>query len=75
MNSNLLEEIKKNHKNDYDNELDKITNNFIYKVTNNLTRFTYNKIIANYHEIYSEINSTLKKNIHQRQSSKITQKL
>ena len=61
MNSNLLEEIKKNHKNDYDNELDKITNNFIYKVTNNLTRFTYNKIIANYHEIYSEINSTLKK--------------
>ena len=62
LNLKILEEIKKNHKNDDDNELDKITNNFINKVTNNLARFTYNKIIANYYEIYSEIISVLQKN-------------
>ena len=61
LNSKILDEIKKDHKNDEDNELNKITNNFINKITNNLTRFTYNKIIANYHEIYSEILTTLKK--------------
>ncbi len=62
LNLKINEEIKKNHKNNEDNELDKITNNFINNVTNNLARFTYNKIIANYHEIYSEMSSILKKN-------------
>ena len=62
LNLKITEEIKKNHKNDKDNELNKITNNFINKVTINLTRFTYNKIIANFYEIYSEITSVLKKN-------------
>jgi len=62
LNLKILDEINKNHKNDENNEFDKVTNNFINKVTNNLTKFTYNKIIANYHEIYSEINSILKNN-------------
>ena len=53
----ILDEIQKNHKNDQNNELNKITNNFIKKMLQKiLTRFTYNKIIANFHEIYSEIN-------------------
>ncbi len=39
-----------------------MTNNFVYKVTNNLTKFTYNKIIANLHEMHSEISSILKNN-------------
>ena len=60
LNQKIVEEIKQNHKTDSDNELDKITNNFIDRITNNLTKFTYNKIIANFYEIYSEINSVLK---------------
>ena len=41
--------------------LDKITNSFVNKVSNNLRRFTYNKIIANFYEIYSELSSVLEK--------------
>ena len=36
-----------------DENLEKVTNQFIKKVTNNLENFSYNKIIANFHEIYS----------------------
>ncbi len=60
LNQKITDEINKDHKNDDDNELNKITNNFINKVTNNLTRFTYNKIVANYYEIHSEITTALK---------------
>ena len=60
LNEKITEEIRKNHKTDQNNELNKITNNFINKVTQNLTKFTYNKIVANFYEIYSEINSILK---------------
>ena len=61
LNQKIQDEINISHKNDQDNEFNKITNNFISRVTNNLTKFTYNKIIANFHEIYSEINLILKK--------------
>ncbi len=61
LNQKITDEINKNHKNDDDKELNKITNNFINKVTNNLTKFTYNKIVANYYEIHSEITTALKK--------------
>ena len=61
LNSNILEEIKKNHKKDTDEKLHKITNNFINKVTNNLSKFSYNKIIANFYEIYSELNEIFNK--------------
>ena len=52
LNLKITDEIKKNHKSDQDNKFRKITNNFINNVTNNLTRFTYNKIIANFYEIH-----------------------
>ena len=61
LNSNILEEIKKNHKKDSDEKLHKITNNFINKVTNNLSKFSYNKIIANFYEIYSELSEIFNK--------------
>ena len=61
LNSNILEEIKKNHKKDTDEKLHKITNNFINKVTNNLSKFSYNKIIANFYEIYSDLNEIFNK--------------
>ena len=57
----ILNEIKKNHPRNYDEKLNKITNNFINKVSNNLSRFSYNKIIANFHEIYSELFNVMKK--------------
>ena len=53
MNTKILEEIKKNHEKDEDNELEKNTNKYIKKVTDNLENFSYNKIIANLHEIHS----------------------
>ncbi len=66
LNSVILEEIKKNHKENADEELKKNTNIFLKKITDNLQNFSYNKIIANLHEIYSfmskEIKKTYKKN-------------
>ena len=53
LNSKIILEVKKDHKNNYDEEITKFTNNLIKKVTNNLDNFSYNKIIANLHEMYS----------------------
>ena len=41
--------------------LKKKANVFINNVTNNLSNFTYNKIIANIHEIHSSISKLIKK--------------
>ena len=50
----------------FSNSIDKITNIFIKNVTNNIDNFSYNKIIANFHEIYSsltkEISNKIEKN-------------
>ena len=65
LNSKILEEIKKNHQESNTDELDIYTNKFLKKITENLEKFSYNKIIANLHEMYSflskEINNTYKK--------------
>ena len=45
-----LQEIKKDHQKDYDNEITKFTNKLIKKMTDNLENFSYNKIVANLHE-------------------------
>ena len=66
LNTQILDEIQKDHKKDHDDFFDKMTNNFVDKVTNNLTKFTYNKIIANLHEMHSEISSILKNNYSQK---------
>ena len=66
LNTRIFEEIKKDHINDDDYEIEKYTNKFIKKITDNLENFSYNKIIANLHEVYSflykEINKKYKKN-------------
>ena len=36
-------------------------NKFLKDVTNNLENFSYNKIIANFHEIYSFLSKQIKK--------------
>ena len=53
LNSKILLEINSNHKKDFDTEIDKFTNKFIKKVTENLENFRYNVIVANFHELYS----------------------
>jgi leucyl-tRNA synthetase len=55
----------KDKKNEKTEELNKFTNQIIQKITNNLEKFNYNVIIANFHEIYNyfskEINNFIKK--------------
>ena len=53
LNLKILEEIKKDHQQDSGNEIKKITNKYLKNVKTNLEGFSYNKIIANLHEIYS----------------------
>ena len=61
LNQKILDEIKKKHLNDVDSEFEKVTNIFIKNVTDNLSKFTYNKIIANFYEIYSSLSKLIKK--------------
>ena len=62
LNSRLIEEIKKNHNEDSDDEIKKYTNKFLKKVTSNLENFSYNKIVANLHEMHSFITKQINKN-------------
>jgi len=62
----LNDEIEiKDKKKEKTEELNKFTNQIIQKITNNLEKFNYNVIIANFHEIYNyfskEINNFIKK--------------
>ena len=59
LNLKIFEEIKKNHSKDSDKELDKETNKFLKKITDNLENFSYNKIVANLHEIYGFLNKKI----------------
>ena len=61
LNNVILDEINKDHKKDTDEEINKRTNKFLKDVTNNLENFSYNKIIANFHEIYSFLSKQIKK--------------
>ena len=58
----IKEEMKKNHIRDENDELIKITNKFIKKITKCLRNFSYNVIIANLHETYSSLNKIIKNN-------------
>ena len=57
---NLLDQIKLNHSSNSNNNLEKITNIFIDNVTKNLTNFSYNKIVANFHELFAALSKELK---------------
>ena len=61
LNLKFCEEIEKNHPKDTDDEIVKCTNKFLKDVTNNLENFSYNKIVANVHEIYSLLIKQLEK--------------
>jgi leucyl-tRNA synthetase len=59
LNQKFIEEIKKNHPSNPDNDLEKITNKFIKEITHNIEDFSYNKIVANLHEVYSALNKII----------------
>jgi len=62
LNEKIIEEIKKDHKVDIEKELIKETNKFLKKITENLENFSYNKIVANLHEIYTFLSREIQKN-------------
>ena len=59
MNQKILEEIKSNHQQNDFKELDIASSEFVKKVEKNIENFSYNKIIANFHEMYSQINKII----------------
>ena len=62
LHSKFKEKIANDKKEDDSYDLEKFTNQFIKKVTNNLETFSYNKIVANFHEIYSLLTKEINKN-------------
>ena len=67
LNSRVLEKIKNNHETNETENLTKFTNQLIYKVTQNLEKFHYNVIVANFYEMYNflikEIEKPIKKEV------------
>jgi leucyl-tRNA synthetase len=59
LNQKIIVEIKANHPPNSDNSIEKISNQFVKNVTNNIHNFAYNKIIANFHEMYSSLNKII----------------
>jgi leucyl-tRNA synthetase len=59
LNQKIIEEIKASHPSNLNNDLEKITNKFLKEVTQNIDNFAYNKIVANFHEIYSSLNKVI----------------
>jgi len=59
---NIVNEIQFDRKTDLDENLERVTDQFINNVEKNLENFRYNKIVANLHEIYSSYNKINFKN-------------
>ena len=59
LNQKILQEIDGDHPKNSENKMEIITNKFIYDVEKNIENFSYNKIIANFHEFYSAINKLI----------------
>ena len=57
---NILDQIKCNYQKNSNKELDIETNIFIDNVTKNLSNFSYNKIVANFHELYASLTKIIK---------------
>ena len=56
----ILEEINKDHQKSNNEELEIYTQRFLKKITENLEKFSYNKIIANLYEMYSFLSKEIK---------------
>jgi len=60
LNNNIMEEIAKDHPKDTGQDISRFTNLFIKKMTNNLSLFNYNVLVANLHELYNFLNKEIK---------------
>ena len=63
LNGKIIEKIKLNKKFEDSDEFSKYINQTIHKITQNLERFQYNVIIANFHELYNFLNKNIEKEI------------
>ena len=61
LNEKILNEANKNHNEDSDIQITKYTNKYLKKIHDNLENFSYNKIVANLHEMYSFLNKQIEK--------------
>ena len=52
LHNKIFKEIQKDNAKNTKNDLNEITNKFVYNVESNLENFRYNKIVANFHELY-----------------------
>jgi len=59
LNQKIIQEIEADHPPSENNDLEKITNKFIKEITHNIENFSYNKIIANFHETYSALSKII----------------
>jgi len=59
LNKKIIQEIKSDHPSNSNNDLEKITNKFLKEITHNIENFSYNKIVANFHETYSALNKII----------------
>ena len=59
LNLKINEEVNKDHSKNIDDEINKFTNLFVKKVTDNLNSFSYNIIIANLHEMHTFLNNRI----------------
>ena len=66
LNQKIINEIQANHSSNSNDNLDKLTNKFIKEITDNIESFSYNKIIANFHEIYSALNKIVSNKINKK---------
>ena len=63
LNQKIMNEIEMDHSPNSDNSIEKISNQFVKNVTSNIDNFSYNKIIANFHETYSQLNKIISNKI------------
>ena len=59
LNQKILKEIKADHPKNTKNDLEIISSKFIENVEKNIENFSYNKIIANFHEVHSAISKIM----------------
>ena len=59
LNHKFIKEISFDHLNDSSFNLTKYTNQYLKKMSDNMSNFSYNVLIANLHEMYSFLNKEL----------------
>ncbi len=59
LNQKILDETKKNYPRKKESTIEIIASKFVDDVKKNIENFSYNKIIANFHEVYSKLNKVL----------------